>query len=238
MKADDSNTLLRRRELLRAAASAALALAAAVTGTQAIAADLPSKEEDAVTFFRAAQLDDVGRVKTVLARGLDPNLHEPERGETGLIVAMRYDAMKVFGVLMAHPQIQLEAQAANGSTALMMAAFKRNQVAVKKMIGSGAQVNRPGWAPLHFAAAAGDTEMIALLLAHHAYIDAASPSGMTPLMIAAREGHEDAAKLLLAEGADASLKDGAFKIDAAEFALRADKPWIAEAIRHHLASKR
>ncbi|WP_229506322.1 ankyrin repeat domain-containing protein [Massilia sp. BJB1822] len=238
MKADDSTILMRRRELLRAAASAALALAAAVAGTQTIAADLPSKEEDAVTFFRAAQLDDVGRVKTVLARGLDPNVHEPERGETGLIVAMRYDAMKVFGVLMAHPQIQLEAQAANGSTALMMAAFKRNQAAVKKMIGSGAQVNRPGWAPLHFAAAAGDTDMIALLLEHHAYIDAASPSGMTPLMIAAREGHEDAAKLLLAEGADASLKDGAFKIDAAEFAMRADKPWIAEAIRHHLASKR
>ncbi|MBB3122117.1 ankyrin repeat domain-containing protein [Pseudoduganella violacea] len=238
MKANDSATLMRRRELLRAAASAALALAAAVAGTQAIAAELPSKEEDAVTFFRAAQLDDVGRVKTVLARGLDPNVHEPERGETGLIVAMRYDAMKVFGVLMAHPKIQLEAQAANGSTALMMAAFKRNQAAVKKMIASGAQVNRPGWAPLHFAAAAGDTDMIALLLEHHAYIDAASPSGMTPLMIAAREGHEDAAKLLLAEGADASLKDAAFKIDAAEFALRADKPWIAEAIRHHLASKR
>jgi ankyrin repeat protein len=76
-----------------------------------------------------------------------------------------------------------------------------------------------------------------LLLARHAYIDAESPTGMTPLMLAAREGMEDAVKLLLAEGADATLKDRAWGVDAAEFASRAHKPWIAEAIRRHLGKK-
>jgi ankyrin repeat protein len=118
-----------------------------------------------------------------------------------------------------------------------MAAFKHNKAAVAAMIAKGAQVNRKGWTALHFAAAAGDLEIMNMLLEHHAYIDAGSPSGLTPLMLAAREGMEDAVKLLLEQGADATLKDGAYRVDAAEFATRAEKPWIAKAIKAHLAAK-
>ncbi|WP_228892719.1 ankyrin repeat domain-containing protein [Pseudoduganella aquatica] len=196
-----------------------------------------AETEDQVDFFRAAQVDNVIVVRDVLKRGLDPNLHEPERGETGLIVAMRHDANRVFAILLQHPRIDLEAQSANGSTALMMAAFKHNKAAVAAMIAKGAQVNRKGWTPLHFAAAAGDLDIMNMLLEHHAYIDAGSPSGLTPLMLAAREGMEDAVKLLLEQGADATLKDGAYRVDAAEFATRAEKPWIAKAIKAHLAMK-
>ncbi|MYN06940.1 ankyrin repeat domain-containing protein [Pseudoduganella aquatica] len=196
-----------------------------------------AETEDQVDFFRAAQVDNVIVVRDVLKRGLDPNLHEPERGETGLIVAMRHDANRVFAILLQHPRIDLEAQSANGSTALMMAAFKHNKAAVAAMIAKGAQVNRKGWTPLHFAAAAGDLDIMNMLLEHHAYIDAGSPSGLTPLMLAAREGMEDAVKLLLEQGADATLKDGAYRVDAAEFAIRAEKPWIAKAIKAHLAAK-
>jgi ankyrin repeat protein len=196
-----------------------------------------AETEDQVDFFRAAQVDNVIVVRDVLKRGLDPNLHEPERGETGLIVAMRHDANRVFAILLQHPRIDLEAQSANGSTALMMAAFKHNKAAVAAMIAKGAQVNRKGWTALHFAAAAGDLEIMNMLLEHHAYIDAGSPSGLTPLMLAAREGMEDAVKLLLEQGADATLKDGAYRVDAAEFAIRAEKPWIAKAIKAHLAAK-
>lgn len=196
-----------------------------------------AETEDQVDFFRAAQVDNVIVVRDVLKRGLDPNLHEPERGETGLIVAMRHDANRVFAILLQHPRIDLEAQSANGSTALMMAAFKHNKAAVAAMIAKGAQVNRKGWTPLHFAAAAGDLDIMNMLLEHHAYIDAGSPSGLTPLMLAAREGMEDAVKLLLEQGADATLKDGAYRVDAAEFATRAEKPWIAKAIKANLAMK-
>jgi len=218
--------MLKRRFLL---AAAALALA--------VPAAWADSEEDAVDFFRAAQLDNAKAIKLILARGLDPNIREPNGGETGLIVAMRYSANKTLALLLAQPGINLELRAANGNTALMMAAFNHNMAAVKTLIAKGAEVNQTGWTALHYAAAAGDQEIVAYLLEHYAYIDAESPSGMTPLMIAAREGKGDVVKQLLEEGADASLKDGGFHLTAAEFAEKYDKPWIAQSIRTYLQRK-
>ncbi|HEX8601141.1 MAG TPA: ankyrin repeat domain-containing protein [Pseudoduganella sp.] len=211
---------------------AAMAVASVLAPAPALA-----QSDAAVSFFRAAQVNDAGRIKPLLARGLDPNMREPQRGETGLIVALRNDAMDVFNLLLAQPKIELERQAGNGNTALMMAAFKNNMPAVKALLVRGAQVNRPGWTALHYAASTGALDIMRVLLEHHAYIDAESPTKVTPLMLAAREGQEGAVKLLLEEGADASLRDAGFHSDAAEFAERADKPWIAKAIRHHQAEQ-
>src|SRR5471032_3044454 len=113
---------------------------------------------------------------------------------------MRYDAMNTLKLLLAQPGIQIDAKAPNGNTALMMASFRENKPAVLALLASGAQVNQPGWAALHYAAAAGSVELTSLLLERHAYIDAESPSGMTPLMIAAREGKDEVVNLLLKEG--------------------------------------
>lgn len=226
---------LLRRFAQRCAGRAGMALA--LLALAPALATAQTAEEDAVSYFRAIQLDDERAVRAVLARGLDPNLHDPERGETGLILAMRYDAMKVAKLLLAQPKLRVDQPAPNGNTALMMAAFQKNQPAVLALLEKGAQINRPGWTALHYAAAAGDLDIMKLLLERHAYIDAESPTGLTPLMLAAREGMEDAVKLLLREGADATLKDRAWNIDAAEFAARAYKPWIAEAIQRHLGKK-
>jgi ankyrin repeat protein len=196
------------------------------------------QSDDEVDFFRAAQLDNVSAVKKILARGLNPNVREPAGGETGLIVAMRYEANKVATLLMDQPGIDMEAKAPNGNTALMMAAFRQNKPMVLDMIKRGAQVNQKGWAALHYSAAAGSTEITTILLDHHAYIDAESPSGMTPLMIAAREGQEQVVELLLEQGADATLKDGGFHLTAAEFATKADKPWIAKTINAYLTARK
>jgi ankyrin repeat protein len=210
-----------------------LTLAAALAAP-AMAAE---QSDDEVDFFRAAQLDNVAAVKKMLVRGVNPNAREPG-GETGLIVAMRYEANKVATLLMDQPGIDMEAKAPNGNTALMMAAFRQNKPMVLDMIKRGAQVNQKGWAALHYSAAAGSTEITTILLDHHAYIDAESPSGMTPLMIAAREGQEKVVELLLEQGADATLKDGGFHLTAAEFAIKADKPWIAKTINAFLAARK
>ena len=39
------------------------------------------------------------------------------------------------------------------------------------LLQKGAQVNRPGWAPLHYAATGGSIPMVELLLEHHAFIE-------------------------------------------------------------------
>lgn len=217
--------MMRRRVVL-------LSLAA-----MAVPAFAVEQSDDEVEFFRAVQLDGVGRVKAMLAKGVSPNARDAN-GETGLIVAMRYEALKVARLLMDQRGIDIEAKAPNGNTALMMAAFRKNKEAVLEMLKRGAQVNQKGWTALHYAAAAGSVDIVTILLDKYAYIDAESPSGMTPLMIAAREGQEDVVQLLLDQGADATLKDGGFHLTAAEFALKADKPWIAKTINTFLANKR
>jgi ankyrin repeat protein len=218
--------ILSRRRLL-------LTMLACALATPAMAAE---QTDDEVDFFRAAQLNNTSGIKKLLARGLSPNLREPA-GETALIVAMRYEAYDVAKILMDQPGIDLEAKAPNGNTALMMAAFRQNKAVVLDMIKRGAQVNQKGWTALHYAAAAGSIEVTQLLLDNYAYIDAEAPSGMTPLMIAAREGQEKVVELLLEQGADATLIDGGFHLTAAEFATKADKPWIAKTINAHLAAK-
>ena len=85
------------------------------------------------------------------------------------------------------------------------------------------------------AISVGSTDIVALLLEHHAYIDAESPSGLTPLMIAAREGQEAVVEQLLIAGADAMLVDSE-NLTASQIARRADKPRIASAIERHLAA--
>ena len=162
------------RRLILLALTAALAVPAFADQT-----------EDEVDLLRAVQTDYASAVKTLLARGVNPNIRDAN-GETALIIAMRYEALKMADLLMDQPGIDLEAHAPNGNTALMMAAFRNNQAAVLDMLRRGAQVNQKGWTALHYAAAAGSTAIVGILLEHHAYIAAESPSGMTPLMLAAR----------------------------------------------------
>jgi ankyrin repeat protein len=191
---------------------------------------------DTVRFFRAVPLDDAATVRRQLAAGMDPNAINPVGGEPAMVLALRNSAMNVFGVLLVQPTINLETPAINGNTALMMAAYQHNAAAVTALLARGAAVTQPGWTALHYAAAAGDDGITRQLLDHGAAIDAVSPpaSGkFTPLMMAAREGHDRTVRLLLGAGANTAVRN-AEGLDAAGVAERADKADIAAAIRAHV----
>jgi ankyrin repeat protein len=184
-------------------------------------------------FFRAAQADGADEIKSLLRRGLDPNLIEGERGETGLMLALRFDSMKVFEILINARGIDLETRARNGDTALMIAAFKGNKAAVKALLAKNVEPNQTGWTALHYAAASGQNEIVQMLLDKAAYIDAESPNKTTPIMMAAQGGHILTVKLLLDEGADATLRNEQ-GWSAVDFARKFGHDDIADGLNYRL----
>jgi ankyrin repeat protein len=199
----------------------------------AAAAPVPPTQSQLTKFFKAVQFDDAGTVGAMLGTTVNANQPNPIGGEPGLVLALREDALKVFQVFLDHPGTDLEARAANGNTALMMAAYKRNRPAVEALLAKGAAVNQPGWTALHYAAAAGDDEIVRLLLARGAQVDALSPKAsgaVTPMMMAAREGHDGTALLLIAHGADRN-RTNTEGLNAVQLAERAGKTRVAAALQ-------
>lgn len=184
-------------------------------------------------FFSAIRRDDPRAMQALLARGMDPNTVNPS-GQYGLIVALQADAVKVAEVLIAHASTNVEVRTAKDESPLMLAAIKGYLELCKQLIARDADVNKPGWAPLHYAASGSDPEVVRLLLENFAYIDAASPNGSTPLMMAARYGSTESVRILLEAGADPLLKN-ALGLSAIEFAQRSERDdavaLIAAAIR-------
>ena len=184
-------------------------------------------------FFSAIKRDDERGVSALLARGFDPNTLDPE-GLHGLFLAMREPSEKVSGVLLSTPKVDVNVLNPKGESPLMIAAITGQNAFAEKLVHLGADINKTGWAPLHYAATRGNIALMTLFLENHAYIDAESPNGTTPLMMAAMYGSADAVRLLLVEGAVPQLKNqqGLTAIDFARRANRADAAdLIAAAIR-------
>ncbi len=179
-------------------------------------------------FFKAIRQDDEGTVRSLLNRGFDPNTRDPN-GLHGLYLAVREPAPKVASALIGWPQTDVEPRTPQDESPLMMAALNGQTDLVSRLIERGADVNKTGWTPLHYAATRGHLAVMRLLLDQHAYIDAESPNGTTPLMMAAHYGTPAAVKLLLEEGADPLLKNG-LGMTAIDFANRAERKDAAELI--------
>ena len=180
-------------------------------------------------FFKAIVFDQVPVVGNLIYRGMDPNT-PTEKGEPALVFAVRSGAPKTVAYLLKQPSIQIDATNMADETALMLAANANDLASANLLIEAGASVNRPKWTPLHYAASKGHTAMMRLLIENDAYVDAESPNGTTPLMMAAYYSSPNAVKLMLEEGADPLLKnqDGQTALD---MALVKDKKLSVQYIR-------
>jgi len=182
-------------------------------------------------FFIAVQRDDVATIERLRQRGFDLNSPSPDL-EPALALAVRSDALRVAHFLIGQTAVDVNARNPADENALMLAALRGHLDVVEALIARRAEVNKPGWAPLHYAAAHDGPNALAiarLLLEHHAFIDAESPNGTTPLMMAAKYGQSEVVSLLLEEGADPRARNQ-LGLSAIDFAGQADRPNVAAAI--------
>nr|WP_315463859.1 ankyrin repeat domain-containing protein [uncultured Rhodoferax sp.] len=187
-------------------------------------------------FFRAIDKDNASVVESLLRRGFDPNTVNPH-GVPALLISIKTPAPRITKLLMGHQEIKVERRNPNDESALMLAAFTGDLELCKSLLALDADVNKPGWTPLHYAATNAHTSVMQLLLDHFAYIDASSPNGTTPLMMAAMYGNSSAVKLLLESGADPNLKNDK-GLSALEFALQAKKEESAAIIAAFIRARR
>ena len=190
------------------------------------AAPLAATVED---LFVAIRKDDGAVIETLLLRGVSANAVHPSLGPA-LVFAARDDSPNAVRALMLSPALDIEARNASGETALMHAAARGDVGLLKVLIARRAQVNQVGWTALHYAAGNGQLAAIELLLEHGAYIDAPSPNGTTPLMLAARQERATAAKFLIDQGADPTPRNEA-GLDAADYFARNSDTRHAEWMR-------
>ena len=172
-------------------------------------------------FFKAIKEDNPVVLSNLMNRGFDVNTISP-LGEYALILALREPRLKAARVLIGWPNLNAEVRSAQDESPLMLAALHGLLAECQGLIDRGADVNKPGWAPLHYAATNGHLSVMQLLIEENAYLDAESPNGSTPLMMAAHYGTPSAVKLLLESGADPTLKNS-LGLSAIDFAHQANR---------------
>jgi len=104
----------------------------------------------------------------------------------------------------------VNAQQADGATALQWASYRGDAKLVDRLLKAGAKpelANRNGVTPLWLAASHGDAAVIQVLLKGGANANEQLPLGRRPLMLAARSGSVPAVRALLERGADVNATE-------------------------------
>jgi len=138
-----------------------------------------------------------------------PVLHGRAAGDGPLVSAARDNDEQAVRTLIADGA-DVDEAAADGSTALLWAAYHTNVGMAHALLAAGAVADEPnqyGITPLLQAGRAGDAALIDALLKAGADAGRSYPSTETPLMAAARAGSPDAVRLLLEAGAEPNVSD-------------------------------
>ncbi len=196
-----------RRVLLQVLGGAALVAAVGGVSAQAL-------EES----WRAALEGDVATLERIVGRGASPDASDQE-GSTLLMLAARSGHVPAVTYLLAN-KASVNARNKYGDTPLMAAALKGHVEVARVLLANGAELNPPGWTPLHYAAFENRAAMIEFLLEKGANKNAVAPNEFTPLMLAARNGNEEAARALLYGDPDVNYKTRSSGDTALKLAMR------------------
>ena len=175
---------------------------------------------------------DIEIVRTLLNASADVNARD-RGGYTPVLRALEKSNLEIADLLLARPEIELNAQGASGVTVLMQYVGLNNEDMVRKVLDRGANVelqDSDGDTALHRAAQSGNVKILELLLAKGAKPDVKNKVGGTPLMWAAVFGHHEAARTLLEKGADRSLKDNQGRT-ASDWAIENKRDDVAQLLQ-------
>ena len=172
--------------------------------------------------------DHAHRIAPLLKQGANPNRATPD-GQPTIMQAMRDKAWKVYDLVAADPRTDVNAANRQNETPLMFLAVLGETTRAKALIARGAQVNRLGWTPLHYAASKGKIDMVNLLLAQRAIVNAPAPDGTTPLMMGAYSRSKPVVDRLLAAGADPTTRN-LQGLSAADWARSVKEARLAETL--------
>lgn len=168
-------------------------------------------------------------VLNYLAQGINPNSKSREE-LPAVMWAIQNQSWSVYDLLIAHRQFDPNVINANNETPLMYLAILGEDQRIEQLIAKGAQVQRLGWTPLHYAASKGHVSTAQLLLKHGALVNAPAPDGSTALMMAARSGSRPMVDLLLQKGADPTVRS-LNQLTAADWAEANQNTRLAEQLR-------
>jgi ankyrin repeat protein len=154
---------------------------------------------DPTSFGLAVERGDRKTVERWLDEGLDPDYEAAQLG-SGLLVAAWHGRIEMMA-LFVERGADIRRSNRNGEQALQLAAWNGHREAVEWLLAHGAPLDRAGneWSALHYAVFSGHERIVDDLLGRGANVNARSPNGSTPLMMAAREGREGLARRLLEE---------------------------------------
>ncbi len=167
---------------------------------------------------KAVQFDDLAEVKKLIAAGVSPNLLV-KGGNPLTVFAVREKSKQTLDYLIGLKGVDVDHPNLSGETVLMMISLYGMLPEVKVLVDKrGAEINKSGWTPLHYACTEGHLAVADYLLSKGAKVDALSESDTTPLMMAVRSGNIRLVRLLLDRGADLQIRNhqGFSAIDVAE----------------------
>lgn len=179
-------------------------------------------------------------VQTLLAFGSDTTLRYGEDNISVLdAAASRSGRLDILRALVKHGVNVNASKNCLGHTALHLAAEHNHADNVELLVEAGAWVDarRPdGFTPLCVAAATLEedpSDVVATLLRHGADKDAGDMEGRTPLHISAHFGCISAIRILLASGADTTLRFGPQNFSALDLAACAGHTEVLRALLLH-----